>query len=739
MRFISAVIVLFSCISVYAQVTLYKSQDASVVSELILYNHSHTDSVKKFDKLELGLKLQPAVQDRINAFVRKRAVEDVDYLVNPFLSWDLRVVARFTHKATGQTKYVDGFYFENYRQHEQSNSWRQLNENHKFRVRFTPQELGDWNASIAFYLKDKPVQTIDSISFHVVESNLHGFVSVHDNKKNLSLDNQVIKPVGINLPWPIVGSNTEYQYQKGKQVNMSVWRNYHNDLKAYTSLSGEHKTVRILLSESSMHIEFEEAGNYYDRLNYAWEIDKLVAQCEATQTLIDFNVQLHSPLMKFGNYYYFIYDFAKSHRNDNFPLSAYANLLNSETPSDMFMEEIAMKYLKEKHRYIIARWGYSTAILMFELLSEPWHLNEDAELSETNKIINKYVPYDEPEGDLERAAVHKFHKEISTYIKKELKHTQHLLGAVGRLPYSPESAYSPIAKQVKVQDSSWHLNNIDVICVSSYDSAVDKYIKSKRSNKDFRFDKGENSVARRISNLHQTYQRPVYFSEFGPSGRFDLCSNLHGSKIDLLKAGSIGLAGFNTWYSYYYGPDHIVDERQSWSIVTALNNFYNTEIAQQLFSDSLYKQGREKIEVKTKNKKSNGKSLKEMQYIVSKSGALSIGYIHNKTFNIETALYPDTSNLDNRINLSNCVQEEKAYKEPLLLDWKNGKLTVEGLKRRTDYSFQFFGYEQLDLVSSVCLKSNWRGKLKVEHPTLGSTYLNNPLYLFSAKEATNCN
>ncbi len=85
------------------------------------------------------------------------------------------------------------------------------------------------------------------------------------------------------------------------------------------------------------------------------------------------------------------------------------------------------------------------------------------------------------------------------------------------------------------------------------------------------------------------------------------------------------------------------------------------------------------------------------------------------------------------------MQEEKAYKEPLLLDWKNGKLTVEGLKRRTYYSFQFFGYEQLDLVSSDCLKSNWRGKLKVEHPTLGSTYLNNPLYLFSAKEATNCN
>ncbi len=66
-------------------------------------------------------------------------------------------------------------------------------------------------------------------------------------------------------------------------------------------------------------------------------------------------------------------------------------------------------------------------------------------------------------------------------------------------------------------------------------------------------------------------------------------------------AGSIGLVGFNTWYSYYYyGPDHIVDERQSRSIVTALNNFYNAEIAQQLFSDSFYQQGREKIEVKTK-------------------------------------------------------------------------------------------------------------------------------------------
>ena len=127
-----------------------------------------------------------------------------------------------------------------------------------------------------------------------------------------------------------------------------------------------------------------------------------------------------------------------------------------------------------------------------------------------------------------------------------------------------------------------------------------------------------------------------------------------------------------------------------------------------------------------------------MQYIVNQEGSLCMGYVHNKTFNIETALYADTNNLDERIRLQNCKQSEEAYKQPLLLDWKNGKLTVEGLRRRTNYTFDFFGYENLDFVTSVCLKSTWRGKLKVEHPVLGANYLNNPLYLFTAKENALC-
>ncbi|MGB0933885.1 MAG: DUF5060 domain-containing protein [Lishizhenia sp.] len=718
----------------FLQVLVYEDNTQPVFSEIVLYNQMQTDSLACFGKLELGLKIQPEIQERINAFVNKDKSFVESYAINPFLSWELRVVATFTHQETGEIKQVDGFYFENFRQDERSNAWKQLKENYKFRVRFTPEKVGLWNTTISVYLKNKEVQKASNFSFNVVESELHGFVKVHENKKHFSLDNEIITPVGINLPWPVVGSNTEYDYREGQQVYMSVWRNYHKDLKAYTEMPGKNKSLRILLSESSMHIEFEELGNYYGRLNYAWEIDKLVEQCEITNTLIDFNLQLHSPLMKFASYYYFIYDFAKSHPADNYPVSPYAKLLNSETPSDMFMEEIAMKYLKEKHRYIIARWGYSTAIMLFELLSEPWHLNEDAALSETNEIINQSIPYDEENGNLERKAVHKFHKEMSAYIKEELKHDQHLLGAVGHLPYAPESVYSPIAKNVAVQDSSWHLNNIDVICISAYDSSADKYIKSKSSNKDFRFDEGENSVARRINNLQNTYHKPIYFSEFGPSGKYDLCSNLNGSKIDLLKAGSIGLAGFNTWYSYFYGPDHITDERDSWKIVSALNRFYNTNEAQQLFSDSNYIQGRERTAVKTNFSESNRERLKEMQYLVTADKSLSMGYLHNKTFNIETALYIDTNNLDKRINLKNCEQNKVAYKQPLLLDWKNGKLTLEGLKRKSNYTFSFFGYENLELVSILCLKSNWWGKIRVEHPTLGATYLTNPIYLFSAKE-----
>lgn len=734
MRFLFLVS-LFSVLSIQAQIVVFKEINEPIFSEMVVFDHTHSDSVKKFEKLELGLKLKPEIQARIYAFVKKQTPLDQNYPINPFVSWDLRVVTTFKHLESGETNTIDGFFFENYRQDERSNAWKQLNENYKFRTRFSPNKTGKWTAELNVFLRGTKVQTNTGFSFAVVDSNLPGFVSVNKNNKNFERDNKVFTPVGANLPWPMIRSNTEYSYKKGQQVHMSVWRTYHNDLKKYTALDGDNKVVRLFLTESSSHIEFEEVGNYYDRLNYAWEMDKVIEQCEKTNTLVDFNLQLHTPIMKFANYHYIIYDFAKSYKNDEFPISGFAKYLNSNTPSDMFMLEKSMKYIKEKHRYIIARWGYSTAILMFELLSEPWHINEDAKLDEQNRITKTYVPYDLPEGDLERKAITKFHKEISNYIKDSLNHKKHLIGAIGHLPYNQNSVYSPVAENVKVQDSSWALKNIDVICISTYNSSTDKYLISKSSNNDLTFDKNENSVAHRVNNLQEFYKKPVYFSEFGNGELQDLCSNLNASKIDLIKAGFTGIAGFNAWFSYYYGTDRITDDRNIWPVIVDLHNFHNARITRDIVSDSDWIQGREKKSIRSGTDQAKDASLKELQYIISQDKNKLKGYVHNKSFNIGNALKGlDVPTSDEEY----CQQLNPAYKVAIPLEWENGKLTLQGVERRTRYKFDFYSYQNTTLVNSICMKSNLFGKIKLKHPTLGTTISEHPLYLFTAIKSEAC-
>ena len=75
----------------------------------ILKQHE-SDSVKQFEKLEIGVQLPASLQREIEKFFISTAAGEREG-INPFLEWEIRVFATFKHEQNpSKTIEVDGFF-----------------------------------------------------------------------------------------------------------------------------------------------------------------------------------------------------------------------------------------------------------------------------------------------------------------------------------------------------------------------------------------------------------------------------------------------------------------------------------------------------------------------------------------------------------------------------------------------------------------------------------------------------
>ena len=694
---------------------------------LITQIQPETKTIKKLEKLELGIELPSLLNDKINNFIFEKSVDSLEK-VNPFLEWELSVKAYFTHHESGRVIERDGFYYREVKRDIAADTWRNQPNSFPMRIRFAPDQIGTWSVEIVITKFERPVTQSVRFGFEVIESKNSGYVSVHENNKYLERDDEPILLTGFNYPGPYTANNIIYSHTKEAKLNLEVWTLFQDDIKRYALEGGKH--FRFFMSPSASGIEFEKLGNYYDRLNFAWEIDKMLETCEAHDVLVNFNMLIHTPIMVMGDYYQFRYDYADfwhdesvwPHKDKNYPY-AYSAAFNSKTPSDMFLNEEPMKYIKQRIRYIIARWGYSTAISLFELLSEPWHINEHS--------VNKDAPYDSISnlGNTSRKAVHKYHKEISSYIKKDLKHKNHLLGAVGRLPLGPgeERIFSHRTIPEGYNDSTWFDPNIDVVSISFYSSVPDKMIITKKGNNTTDCEQGENSYHCTIDRLQRTYNKPIIFGESDHGDGTNTCSKLLGHTIDLMRVNTTGAAGHYIWAAFMYPHkknNQPLDQRESWKHVISATNFFNKPFIQNII-DSVGIQGRQRKRVR-----GTKEYVKEHQYILAENQKSGFGYVYNRTFNVATA-----AGIQDSLSTGNqCYVENSMFREPRDIQWKPKRMKVEGLNARKSYLIRYYGFGTGTFLTAVETKATVFGKINLIHPTLGYTKETNPLIWYEIEQ-----
>lgn len=677
-------------------------------------------SFGQYEKVEVGVAPPKILLQQINNFLQNNDVSKHES-VNPFLEWELDIRAVFTHIESGKKIVRPGFYYRAMERDERINSWKDIDNNYPLRARFASDLVGKWECSIQLFVHEKTLYTSNPTSFEITTSDNPGYVGLTENNLYFQRGGEVIIPSGINLPHPYMGNNMLYSLYPDEKLKMEAWKMFNDDVQRYANEGGKY--FRFFMGPSASDIEFEELGNYYARMNYAWEIDKMLEICESKDVLIDFNMLLHTPFMVAGDYYQFRWDYSNfwpdpkawPYKDPN-PVYCYAKTFNSKTPSDMFINPKAMRYIKQRYKYMLARWGYSTSIMMWEPMSEPWHINENG--------FDHSTPYDSKEGDLERKAVHLFHKEIAKYIKHDLG-DNHLIGAVGRFPVGDNRIFSnPKIDGIEYNDSTWFDENIDVISISYYTPSPEKSLLSKPGKSALDCEEGENSIYCVVKRLNDVYNKPVFFAESDHGDGTHVCSSMKGNKIDLMRYPISGAAGHLIWAAFGYSykdQKYEIDERDAWKEAILSEQFFNSDFGKMIFSHKST-QGREKSRIRRSTK-----YIKNHEYIITKDQQNGIGYIYNRSFNVHTAGSATNETIQEG---SPCYISEPDYQIAQEITWKPNKMTLEGLASRQRYVLRYYDFENGRFVNEFEIRANLFGKAKLVHPVLGTTASENPFYWY---------
>ncbi|MBL4861492.1 MAG: T9SS type A sorting domain-containing protein [Crocinitomicaceae bacterium] len=375
-----------------------------------------------------------------------------------------------------------------------------------------------------------------------------------------------------------------------------------------------------------------------------------------------------------------------------------------------------MRYYKNRLRYIVSRWGFSTNIGNFELMNEINLIGDGGSLylSDPNDPLSctkpdgdQYNPYRSTPNFPE--VIYNWQNEMARYIKQDLGHGEHLIavnyaGSPALNGSNPDSGLDLVGG-----DSSYFSPYVDIRSYNDYGTGFNK-TKSQ-------FERFNDLVFYDLSNASQGYnQKPLMNSEIGSGD----CDNDFSFKQDVIMTAFTGsaTAGLPWYYNNTTDEYSLTAERESaWSAFKVIKDFM-----QGIHLDAgPWKPGYDRRD----------DLLAELLYLKSQEGnKRAIGVINNKTVNYYNQRMAGCETID-----CDCYQpdvyftdnpEELVYKTPAQFDWDdtggiNDKLKIKNMGVGRTYRIEFYDAFTGDPALSITKISNAFGKLRIEYPTLANT------------------
>ena len=322
--------------------------------------NTETSEVGKYDKLEFGLKMNSDIEVQINNFLKTNKKG-----INPFNPDDISVEFTFNSPSLKQRR-IYGFYYQDFKR--EGEIWKEEQTYFNWRIRFAPDELGEWNFNVRIVAKDIIINEKGG-KFNCVPSNSKGRLIKNNKGDNsdryllYSETKESFFAVGHNIAHSAYYHLTPEKAQQHQQWLTELAENGGN-------------FFRLELGAPNGLPDWKKYDNYSKKMPQMWEFDQLVEHARHLG-LYFILFRHHTELMKGESW-----DVACWENNP------YKKGFNLKTRKEYFTNKDVIKWQKNALRYIFSRWGYNTSFAFYEyqeldhwyeeLIKESGYNNEEA-------------------------------------------------------------------------------------------------------------------------------------------------------------------------------------------------------------------------------------------------------------------------------------------------------------------------------------------------------------------------
>ena len=318
--------------------------------ENAIYNlRSNREAVKKYEKFELSFNLARTYS-------------------NPFDPDVVRVSGHFI-KPDGTEVRVPGFFYQGYLRRMEKGAEKLVPMGRsQWKIRFAPGQTGTYQYFVMAEGSEETVRS-DMGQFTCTGKGGAGYVRI--SKKHPDYfefdDGSFYYPIGHNV------AAVHDSRARTLQVNIPASEGTfaYDRILSRMSRAGENWT-RIWMSPWSFEIEWTKAYDTHYRglgrynLENAWRLDHILRVAEASDLYAMLLFTAHGEI---GDYESDFWGHDPKKLQGSPYWSRYGGPLSH--PREWYTSEKALEIYKKKVRYIVARWGYSRAIMAWEILNEP--------------------------------------------------------------------------------------------------------------------------------------------------------------------------------------------------------------------------------------------------------------------------------------------------------------------------------------------------------------------------------
>lgn len=496
---------------------------ANKTAAAVMAPKDYDGTVCMFNKFELGLQLHDSINALVDSFITNGAGG-----LNPFNPEHINITAVFSH-ATAQPQAGFGFYMQHFALADSDgdnkiDTMPPAATNFQWRLRHAFTHAGNWHVNVTMQVLNGPATELADFDLTATDCGKPGYLIVgHDGTRGdrymrFSQSGEAFFALGYSMN----RDRANYaEYTDAGTIDF-----YETILSAMSGAGGNY--TRVWCDPGAFGVESEQLGNYATSnyltdngagFGYPWLTRQQKAgQLDALLELADsLGVYLHLCLEVAG--FWDPHEPGVTRLHERWEGHPYTAIPGVNEPIDFFTNTSAQTYYKRKLRYVIARWGYSTAIACWEFFNEVDGIAHGTffDRDSTAKSI--------------RLGVRDWHHIMSEYIKLELGDWRHPL----------TTSFAGYANFGKTNQMPWTLPYIDLV-------QYHKYTQDENCSRD-RF----NTVRPYVNHdfTSSSYQapsnpwyKPAMLSEAGALWGMDTCDSkaLHDMLWSSAFSGTMGVA-----------------------------------------------------------------------------------------------------------------------------------------------------------------------------------------------------